>query len=98
MESLFVFITTEKGAGVAKDMVLDTLVIDLNERKVHCSYRSVISELMEPVMTELRFIKAEHRVKQDALAGRLNSHSDEPQFVPLPPSLLAKLQQVKTNG
>ncbi|WP_367395412.1 DUF2169 domain-containing protein [Pantoea sp. Ep11b] len=98
VESLFVFITTEKGAGVAKDMVLDTLVIDLDERKVHCSYRTVISELMEPVMTELRFIKAEQRQQQLALAASHNSHSASRQFVPLPPSLLAKLHQVKTNG
>lgn len=98
VESLFVFITTEKGAGIAKDMQLDTLVVDLASRKVHCSYRVVISELMEPAMTELRFIAAGERQQQLDLAKRLNNDPQASEFVPLPPSLLATLQQAETHG
>jgi hypothetical protein len=53
---------------------------------------------MEPVMTELRFIKAEQRQQQLELAARFDSDPTASEFVPLPPSLLAKLHQVKTNG
>ncbi|WP_312046498.1 DUF2169 domain-containing protein [Erwinia sp.] len=98
VETLFVFITTLKGAGVAKDMLLDTLVIDLATKKVHCSYRVTTSELMEPVVTELRFIAAEQREQQLALATRLNGDPHSQEFVPLPPCLLGKLQEGKTHG
>ncbi|WP_338560818.1 DUF2169 domain-containing protein [Erwinia sp. E_sp_B04_7] len=98
VESLFVFITTQQGAGVAKDMVLDTLVVDLATRKVHCSYRTTMSELMEPAMTELRFIAADERKTQLALAAKLNSDPQAIEFVPLPASLLATLQKVEAHG
>lgn len=98
VESLFVFITTEKGAGVARDMLLDTLIIDLALRQVHCSYRVAISESMEPAMTQLRFIAAGERQQQLALASRLNNDPQASEFVPLPPSLLATLQQAEAHG
>ena len=98
VETLFTFSTTEKGAGVAKDMILDTLVIDLLSRKVHCSYRVTMSELMAPVMTELRFITANERQSQIALASRLNGDPESDRFVILPPCLLKKRQQAETHG
>ncbi|WP_345830364.1 DUF2169 domain-containing protein [Erwinia sp. HDF1-3R] len=98
VESLFVFVTTEKGAGVAKDMILDTLVIDLPSRKVHCSYRVVISELMAPVITELRFIASDERQQQLVTAARLNNDPHSSEFVPLPPGLLGKIKEEKTRG
>ncbi|ELY4221681.1 DUF2169 domain-containing protein [Cronobacter sakazakii] len=88
VESLFVFIMTQKGAGVAQDMTLDTLVVDVPARKVHCSYRTVISELMEPVMTELRFVAREERHAQVVRARQLLSDRESADFLPLPPSLL----------
>ncbi|MER0126951.1 DUF2169 family type VI secretion system accessory protein [Franconibacter daqui] len=88
VESLFVFIMTQKGAGVAQDMALDTLVVDVPSRKVHCSYRTVMSELLEPVMTELRFIARDERAGQVARARQLNNDRESADFVPLPPSLL----------
>ncbi|CAO95688.1 DUF2169 family type VI secretion system accessory protein [Erwinia tasmaniensis] len=98
VESLFIFLTTEQGAGVAQDMRLDTLVIDLPTRKIHCSYRTVVSELMSPVMTELRFIAEEERQQQQMLAARLNGDPHSSGFVPLPPSLLKQRQPGEADG
>ncbi len=98
VESLFVFIMTQKGAGVAQDMTLDTLVVDVPARKVHCSYRTVISELMEPVMTELRFVAREERHAQVARARQLLSDCESADFLPLPPSLLNLKEKRGAHG
>ncbi len=98
VESLFIFITTAKGAGVAKDMQLDTLVIDLPQRKVHCTYRAAVSENMEPVMTELRFIQRSDREVMLKRAEEMNADPSSQEFMPLPPSLAAKLPQENHHG
>ncbi|WP_312239696.1 DUF2169 domain-containing protein [Pantoea sp.] len=90
VETLFVFVKTALGVGVAKDMLLDTLVIDMRNRKVFCTYRVTLAEELEAIETELRYIATAERETQKRLAEvMLNNHSAST-FIPLPSSLLIK--------
>ena len=98
VETLFAFVTTQQGAGVTYDLQLDTLVIDLPTRKVHCSYRAVFSEQLEPAMTELRFIAMDARKVMMQRAQQQLNDSQTDRFVPLPPSLLALINKEQRHG
>jgi hypothetical protein len=98
VETLFAFVTTQQGAGVTYDLQLDTLVIDLPTRKVHCSYRAVFSEQLEPAMTELRFIAMDARKVMMQRAQQQLNDSQTDSFVPLPPSLLALINKEQRHG
>mgnify|MGYP004710089017 FL=1 len=98
VETLFAFITTQQGAGIAYDLQLDTLVIDLPSRKVHCSYRAVFSEQLDAAMTELRFIAADERTAMVKHAQKQLTDAQYDSFTPLPPSLVALVSQEQRHG
>lgn len=98
VETLFTFITTQQGAGIAYDLQLDTLVIDLPSRKVHCSYRAVFSEQLDAAMTELRFIAADERTAMVKHAQKQLTDAQDDSFTPLPPSLVALVSQEQRHG
>lgn len=98
VETLFAFVTTEEGAGITYDLQLDTLVIDLPTRKVHCSYRAVFSEQLAPAMTELRFIAVNERKLMIQRAQQQLTDSQDDSFIPLPPSLLTLINEVQRHG
>ncbi|GME48182.1 MULTISPECIES: DUF2169 domain-containing protein [unclassified Pantoea] len=99
VETLFAFVTTQQGAGLTYDLQLDTLVIDLPTRKVHCSYRVVFSEQLEPAITELRFIAMDARkVMMQRGQQQLTDDSQTDSFTPLPPSLLALVNKEQRHG
>ncbi|MFB4414113.1 DUF2169 domain-containing protein [Pantoea sp. ANP04] len=98
VETLFAFVTTQQGAGLTYDLQLDTLVIDLPTRKVHCSYRVVFSEQLEPAMTELRFIAMDERKVMVQRAQQQLTDSQADSFIPLPPSLLALINKEQRHG
>lgn len=98
VETLFAFVTTQQGAGLTYDLQLDTLVIDLPTRKVHCSYRVVFSEQLEPTMTELRFIAMDARKVMMQRGQQQLNDSQADSFTPLPPSLLALVNKEQRHG
>jgi hypothetical protein len=90
VETLFVFVKTESGLGVTKDMLLDTIVIDMRARKVFCSYRITLAEELRASEIQLRHIAIEDRQKQTELAAAINQNASSSTFIPLPPSLSSK--------
>ncbi|PZL84860.1 DUF2169 domain-containing protein [Pantoea sp. ARC270] len=98
VETLFAFVTTQQGAGVAYDLQLDTLVIDLPTRRIHCSYRAVFSEQLEPAMTELRFIASGERQMMMKRAQQQLNDGEADSFIPLPPSMLAHMNGERRYG
>lgn len=98
VESLFVFTTTDNGIGIAKDLLLDTLLIDMPARKVFCTYRVALSEELNPVETQLRFIAANDRQAQREKAARMNGDPASRDFIPLPPSLMGAPERGKRHG
>lgn len=98
VETLFAFVTTQQGAGVTYDLQLDTLVIDLPTRRIHCSYRAVFSEQLEPAMTELRFIASGERQMMMKRAQQQLNDGEADSFIPLPPSMLAHMNGERRYG
>ncbi|MDR6297233.1 hypothetical protein QE407_002587 [Pantoea dispersa] len=98
VETLFAFVTTQLGAGVSYDLQLDTLVINLPDRKVHCTYRTVFSELLEAAVTELRFITAKERKAIVQKAQQQITDTNDDSFTPLPPSLVGLISQESGHG
>ncbi|MCW0322149.1 DUF2169 family type VI secretion system accessory protein [Pantoea dispersa] len=98
VETLFAFVTTQLGAGVSYDLQLDTLVINLPDRKVHCTYRTVFSELLEAAVTELRFITARERKAIVQKAQQQITDTNDDSFTPLPPSLVGLISQESGHG
>lgn len=98
VETLFAFVTTQQGAGVTYDLQLDTLVIDLPTRRIHCSYRAVFSEQLEPAMTELRFIASGERQMMMKRAQQQLNDGKADSFIPLPPSMLAHMNGERRYG
>ncbi|KAF6658366.1 DUF2169 domain-containing protein [Pantoea sp. EKM101V] len=98
VETLFAFVTTQQGAGVTYDLQLDTLVIDLPTRRIHCSYRAVFSEQLEPAMTELRFIASGERQMMMKRAQQQLNDGEADSFIPLPTSMLAHMNGERRYG
>ena len=67
-------------------LTLDTIVVDMNARKVWCTYRLALSEELELMEVQLRYIAADDREHQRRLAARMNPDPATREFVPLPPS------------
>lgn len=88
VESLFALIGLQRGFGLTRDLVLDTILLDMDARKVHCTYRLALAEELGLAEVQLRYIAADEREQQRALAARMNPDPGVREFVPLPPSLL----------
>lgn len=90
VETLFVLVKTESGLGVTKDMLLDTIVIDMRARKVFCTYRIALTEELNTSEFQLRYIAAADRKSQRELAEKINGDASSSTFIPLPPGLIRK--------
>ena len=90
VETLFVYVKSGLGFGATKDMALDTIVIDMHERRVFCSYRIALAKQLEATEIQLRYLPAHERQRQTALAAAMLDDPSSPTFLPLPPSLMKK--------
>lgn len=90
VESVFALAGLASGVGLTRDLTLDTIVVDMNARKVWCTYRLALSEELELMEVQLRYIAADDREHQRRLAARMNPDPASREFVPLPPSLMTQ--------
>ena len=96
VETVFVQAYTANNQSLCKDMVLDTVLVDVEKRRVDCTYRISFPEELETVSCQLRFIARHERGKQIAAAQACRNAQSG--FVPLPPSLAAHISAVKTEA
>lgn len=88
VETLFVFVISELGITVTKDMQLDTVIIDIDARKVFCTYRVTIPESVKVAEIQLRYI-SEDNVKKMKKTPHIQC-PDTTAFIPVPLSLTKK--------
>lgn len=84
VETLFAHVYTPDNLSLCKDLLLDTVLIDVEQRSIHCTYRTSFAEELEVASCQLRFIARHERGAQIELA---KAHKGQGTFVPLPPSL-----------
>ncbi|MEG0279427.1 MAG: DUF2169 domain-containing protein [Morganella sp. (in: enterobacteria)] len=87
-ETLFIFIVSELGISVTKDMQLDTIVIDMAIRKVFCTYRITVPESVKAAEIQLRYISEDNMKSLSKTPGK--QCPDKTEFIPVPPSLVKK--------
>lgn len=90
VESVFALIGLERGIGLTRDLILDTIVVDMDALKVFCTYRVALAEELYIAEVQLRYIAADEREAQREKAARMNPDPAVREFVPLPPSLMTK--------
>lgn len=90
VESVFALIGLERGIGLTRDLILDTIVVDMDALKVYCTYRVALAEELDIAEVQLRYIAADEREAQREKAARMNPDPAVREFVPLPPSLMTK--------
>lgn len=88
VETLFVQLYTTKNLVLCRDLILDTVWVDTENKRIDCTYRRAFAEEIEIQAAELRFIARNERRAQIELAQEINrQHSIGNIFIPLPPSL-----------
>ncbi len=90
VESVFALVGLQRGIGLTRDLILDTIVVDMDARKVFCTYRLALAEELDIAEVQLRYIAADERDAQREKAARMNPDPAVREFVPLPPSLMTK--------
>ncbi|TDR42419.1 hypothetical protein DFR29_1082 [Tahibacter aquaticus] len=90
VESVFALAGLASGVGLTRDLTLDTIVVDVNARRVYCTYRLALAEELDLMEVQLRYIAADDREHQRQLAARMNPDPATREFVPLPPSLMTQ--------
>lgn len=88
VESVFALVGLERGIGLTRDLTLDTIVVDMDARRVYCTYRLALAEELGIAEVQLRYIAADERDDQREKAARMNPDPAVREFVPLPPSLM----------
>ena len=87
VETVFVHAHTASNMSLCKDMVLDTVLVDIEQRRIDCAYRTSFAEELEISACQLRFIARHERAEQIAAAAACRTSQDK--FIPIPPSLAA---------
>lgn len=87
-ETMFIFIISELGIAITKDMQLDTVVIDVSSRKVFCTYRITVPETLRVSEVQLRYLSEGSIKKMKKTPG--TQCPDITNFIPVPPSLRKK--------
>lgn len=90
VETIFALVGLQSGIGLTRDLILDTIRVEMDERKVYCTYRLALAEELEITEVQLRYIAAHDRDHQRSLAARMNPDPAVREFVPLPPSLMTQ--------
>jgi len=88
VESVFALVGLQRGIGLTRDLTLDTIVVDMDARRVYCTYRLALAEELDIAEVQLRYIAADERDEQREKAARMNPDPAVREFVPLPPSLM----------
>lgn len=83
VETVFVSILTARNQSLCKDLLLDTILVDVEQRSIACTYRTSFPEELEIEACQLRFIARHERGAQIELAQIRNPQT----YIPLPPSL-----------
>lgn len=86
VETIFAHIYTSNNLSLCKDLVLDTVLFDVENRKINCTYRTSFPEELEIASCQLRFIARHERGAQIEWAKEQKAGQGK-QFVPIPPSL-----------
>lgn len=86
VETLFVYIQTDNHLSLCRDLVLDTVWIDVEEKRIDCTYRRAFAEEIGIQTAELRYISRHERGAQIELAKEM-AQQKQTMFIPLPPSL-----------
>lgn len=95
VETLFIHIQTPKNQSLCKDMILDTVWVDVEKRRITCTYRTSFPEELEVSSCQLRFIA---RSERGAYIERAKAAIDNQEaFIPLPPSLHIDLKTQKLS-
>ncbi|MDO4641977.1 MAG: DUF2169 domain-containing protein [Neisseria sp.] len=86
VETVFIHILTPDRLSISKDMILDTIIVDVENRKIDCSYRIALAQELEIAHCQLRYIARGDRGTQIEAAQKRKA-STEPDFIVIPPSL-----------
>ncbi|MDO1510494.1 MULTISPECIES: DUF2169 domain-containing protein [unclassified Neisseria] len=89
VETVFAHVYTPANLSLCKDLILDTVVVDVEKRRIDCTYRTSFPEELEVVSCQLRFIARHERGAQIELAKECKASKS--QFTPIPPSLMAMM-------
>ncbi|MDO5072768.1 MAG: DUF2169 domain-containing protein [Neisseria animaloris] len=89
VETVFAHVYTPANLSLCKDLILDTVVVDVEKRKIDCTYRTSFPEELEVTSCQLRFIARHERAAQIELAKE--NKASKSQFTPIPPSLAAMM-------
>lgn len=86
IETLFVHALTVSNFSIALDLKLDTILVDVEKRKIDCSYRIALPEELEIEQCQLRYISRNERQLQIELAKEYE-RVRKTDFIIIPPSL-----------
>ena len=86
IETLFVHVLTVSNFSIALDLKLDTILVDVEKRKIDCSYRIALPEELEIEQCQLRYISRNERQLQIELAKEYE-RVRKTDFIIIPPSL-----------
>lgn len=84
VETIFVLIHTTKNIAISRDLILDTIIIDVEHKRINCSYRIALPEELEIDQCQLRFIARHDRSQQISLYHQ----KKDIEIIPIPPSLI----------
>lgn len=87
VETLFIFFSSDMNTGITRDMVLDTIIIDMYKRKVFCTYRITLPDILKILEIQLRYIAIADMQRQKKQAAAMLNDTKKDIFLPLPPSL-----------
>lgn len=84
VETIFALIYTTENIAITRDLILDTIIIDVEHKRVNCSYRIALPEELEIDQCQLRFIARHDRSRQMSLYHQ----KKDIEIIPIPPSLI----------
>ncbi|MBP6563150.1 MAG: DUF2169 domain-containing protein [Neisseriaceae bacterium] len=87
VETVFVYLKTEDNIGLCQDLTLDTIHIDVDSRRLSCTYRVTLAHELNIDECQLRHIARAERGAQIAAAKALGQEPAATAFIPIPPSL-----------
>ena len=87
VESLFVQLYTANNLSICRDLILDTIWIDVETKRIDCTYRRAFAEEIEIETAELRYIARHERGAQIELFNEMQHSPVQTNYILLPPSL-----------
>ena len=88
VETLFVQLYTAENLVLCRDLILDTVRIDVEQKQIDCTYRRAFPEEIAIEKAELRYILRNERGAQIELAKEIQNNPQQFTYgLPRPPSL-----------